>query len=80
MTDLQKVGERLAGIEQWQEGHKERTDDLRKCVKEIHKTVVGNGKNGLILKVDRNTRWRKTITWSIPVLIALGMLLVAAMK
>ncbi len=71
MTD--EIQNSLGRIEQWQEDKGEKID-------RIESAIYGDNGPGLKVKIDRNTRWRKTITWSIPVLIALGMLLVAVLK
>lgn len=66
---LDAIEERLTDIQKWQVAH-ERLDmqrfanlavmvdhdqELRKQIKQLADAVIGNGKEGLMVKVDRNT-------------------------
>ena len=52
-------------------------DGLSGRIQEIHESIVGNGHEGLKLKVDRNTNFRKfqsKLFWSMIIPLYLGLL------
>ena len=52
---------RIKGLEVEQKRDTKDFADLKKCVKEIHRSVVGNGGLGLRARVERNSIYLKLI-------------------
>lgn len=48
--------------------------DVQQQIKENHKEVMkllnGNGTDGIIVRLDRNERWRTMVSWGVGVLYA----------
>ena len=38
-------------------------EDIKTTLGKIEIALNGNGKDGLVVKVDRNTSWRKVLAW-----------------
>jgi len=58
-TDLSDIKEDIREI---RSGSKTDRKELWSALKALHESIVGNGKDGLLVKVDRNTNFRKTLT------------------
>jgi len=76
-TDLHDIKEDIREI---RSGSKIDQKELWKALKALQESIVGNGKDGLLVKVDRNTNFRKNITrllWALfsPLYAALLLLL-----
>ncbi len=52
---------RIAALEVEQKRDAKEFVELKKCVKEIHASVVGNGRRGLKARVERNSTYLKII-------------------
>jgi hypothetical protein len=53
---------------------KEKVESTDRRVGKIDETIHGNGKTGLVVKVDRNTSFRRAITWFVGGLFGSGTL------
>ena len=58
-ADLHDIKEDIREI---RSGSKSDRKELWCALKALHESIVGNGKDGLKVKVDRNTNFRRTIT------------------
>ena len=58
-TDLHDTKEDIREI---RSGSKTDQKELWKALKALQESIVGNGKDGLLVKVDRNTNFRKNLT------------------
>jgi len=58
-TDLHDI---KVDIREIRSGNKIDQKELWKALKALHESIVGNGKDGLLVRVDRNTNFRKNIT------------------
>lgn len=52
---------RIASLETSQKRDERDFKDLKRCVREIHESVVGNGRQGLRTRVERNSVYLKLI-------------------
>ena len=76
-ADLHDIKEDIREI---RSGSKTDQKELWKALKALQESIVGNGKDGLLVKVDRNTNFRKNINrllWALfsPLYAALLLLL-----
>jgi hypothetical protein len=76
-TDLHDIKEDIREI---RSGSKTDQKELWKALKALQESILGNGKDGLLVRVDRNTNFRKNITrllWALfsPLYAALLLLL-----
>jgi len=76
-ADLHDIKEDIREI---RSGSKTDQKELWKALKALQESIVGNGKDGLLVKVDRNTNFRRNITrllWALfsPLYAALLLLL-----
>jgi len=58
-TDLHDI---KVDIREIRSGNKIDQKELWKALEALHESIVGNGKDGLLVRVDRNTNFRKNIT------------------
>ncbi len=58
-ADLHDIKEDIREI---RSGNKTDQKELWLALKALHESVVGNGKDGILVRLDRNTNFRKTIT------------------
>jgi len=58
-TDIHDIKEDIREIRL---GSKSDRTEIWKAMKALQESIVGNGKEGLLVRVDRNTNFRKTIT------------------
>ena len=76
-TDLHDIKEDIREI---RSGSKIDQKELWKALKALRESILGNGKDGILVRVDRNTNFRKNITrllWALfsPLYAALLLLL-----
>lgn len=71
---------RLAAMEVSQKRDEEDFAELKKCVKEIHASVVGNGRKGLNARVARNSIYLKLIGAAIVLIPTLAIAYAALTK
>ena len=57
-ADLHDIKEDIREI---RSGSKTDQKELWKAMKDLQESILGNGKEGLVVRVDRNTNFRKTI-------------------
>jgi hypothetical protein len=58
-TDLHDIKEDIREI---RSGSKTDQKELWKALKALQESILGNGKDGILVRVDRNTNFRKNIT------------------
>jgi len=58
-ADLHDIKEDIREI---RSGSKTDQTELWNAMKDLQESILGNGKEGLLVRVDRNTNFRKTIT------------------
>ena len=76
-TDLHDIKEDIREI---RSGSKTDQKELWKALKALQESILGNGKDGILVRVDRNTNFRRNITrllWALfsPLYAALLLLL-----
>ena len=49
-------------IREIRSGSKTDQKELWKAMKDLQESILGNGKEGLVVRVDRNTNFRRTLT------------------
>ena len=58
-ADLQDIKD---DIREMRSGYKDDQKELWTALNGLRESIVGNGKDGLVVRVDRNTGFRRTIT------------------